>query len=233
MAGPIGNLADLTLRALDCLREVDLIACEDTRHTQRLLARYEIRKPLLSLHEHNEARRSEEIIARIRDEGIRVAYLTDAGMPAISDPGERLIHRCIEHGIPYDVLPGPSAVVTALAGAGLGATPFSFRGFLPVKQGQRTRELQTALESESTTVFFESPHRILGTLQLLATLAPSRLVAVARELTKLHQEYRRGPAADLAAHYQAHPAKGEICLVIAPVQLPRWLKPGELPVDPD
>ncbi len=233
VAGPIGNLADITLRALDCLREVDAIACEDTRHTQRLLARYEIRKPLVSLHEHNEARKSEELLTRIREEGLRVAYLTDAGMPAISDPGERLIHRCIEHGIPYDVLPGPSAVVTALAGAGLGATPFAFRGFLPVKQGQRTRELQSALESEATTLFFESPHRIQGTLQLLADLAPDRLITLARELTKLHQEYRRGTAATLAAHYQAHPAKGEICLVISPVQPPKWLKPREMQVDPD
>lgn len=232
MAGPIGNLGDITLRALDCLREVDMIACEDTRHTQRLLARHGIRKPLVSLHEHNEARRAEELVARIREEGVRVAYVTDAGMPAISDPGERLIHRCIEHGIPYDVLPGPSAVVTALAGAGLGATPFSFRGFLPVKQGQRSRELQAALESEATTLFFESPHRILGTLQLLANLAPNHLVTVARELTKLHQEYRRGTAAILAAHYQTHPAKGEICLVIAPAQNPKWLKPLEMPVDP-
>jgi len=231
VAGPIGNLADITIRALECLRTVDAIACEDTRHTQRLLARYEIRKPLVSLHEHNEAMRSEELIARIRDEGARVAYVSDAGMPTISDPGERLIHRCIEHGIPYDILPGPSAVVTALAGAGLGATPFRFDGFLPVKQGQRTNALQAALNEAATTVFFESPHRITGTLELLAKLAPGRLIAVARELTKIHQEYRRGTASELAAHYQAHPAKGEICLVISPAKLPRWLKPGELPVD--
>jgi 16S rRNA (cytidine1402-2'-O)-methyltransferase len=154
-------------------------------------------------------------------------------MPAISDPGERLIHRCIEHGIFYDVLPGPSAVITALAGAGLGATPFRFAGFLPVKQGQRRNALQHALEAEETTVFFESPHRIAGTLEMITQLAPDRLIAVARELTKLHQEYRRGSAQELSAHYAAHPAKGEICLVISPAKLPRWLKPGELMVDPE
>jgi len=231
VASPIGNLGDITVRALDCLRNVDVIACEDTRHTVRLLARYEIRQPLVSLHEHNEARRAEELIARIRDEGARVAYLTDAGMPTISDPGERLIHRCIEHGVPYDILPGPSAVVTALAGAGLGATPFYFGGFLPVKQGQRTKQIETALNGEATSVFFESPHRIATTLQIMARLAPERLVTVARELTKIHQEYRRGSAAELAEHFEAHPAKGEICLVISPNRLPRWLKPGELSVD--
>jgi 16S rRNA (cytidine1402-2'-O)-methyltransferase len=227
VATPIGNLADITLRALACLRAVDLIACEDTRHSQRLLARHGIRKPLLSLHGHNEAARSHDLLSRVRDQGARIAYLTDAGMPAVSDPGERLVHLCIRHGIPYDVLPGPSAVTTALVGSGLGVTPFWFGGFLPVKRGQKTAALQAALERDATSVFFESPHRLAATLALLASLEADRLVAVARELTKVHQDYRRDSASALAAHYEASPPKGEICLLVSPKRLPSWLRePG-------
>jgi len=224
IAGPIGNLGDITLRALDYLRQVDRIACEDTRHTMRLLDRYEIRKPLVSLHEHNEAMRSEELIARIKDSGERVAYLSDAGTPGISDPGERLVHRCLEHGILCDILPGPSAVITAIAGAGLGATPFYFGGFLPVKSGQREREVTAALARECPSVYYESPHRITGTLELLTRLAPDRPICVARELTKKFQEYHRATAASALAHYQKKPAKGEISLVISGSKPPRWLK---------
>ncbi len=232
VAGPIGNLQDITLRALDCLREVDLVACEDTRHSQRLLGRHGIAKPLVSLHGHNENARSETLIRRIRDEGARVAYLSDAGMPAISDPGERLVHRCIEAGVAYDILPGPCAVVTALAGAGLGATPFYFGGFLPVKQGQRSTALRAALDRDATSVFFESPHRLGTTLGVIAGLDAGRLITVARELTKRHQEYRRGTAATLAAHYGGGTVKGEICLLISPRRPPGWLKTAEMPVDP-
>lgn len=224
VASPIGNLEDITLRALRCLRESDLIACEDTRHSRRLLERHGIEKPLFSLHEHNEAKSATILLERIRDHQQRIAYLTDAGCPGISDPGERLIHRAIEAGIPYDVLPGPAAFVTAAMGAGIGATPLYFAGFLPTKKGQRQTQLQLALQREATTVFYESPYRLNSTLQQLRELAPNRLIAVARELTKKFQEYRRGSAAELADHYSSRTVKGEICLLIAPGNLPSWLR---------
>tara|TARA_R110002096_G_scaffold147671_16_gene307699 strand:+ start:34548 stop:35297 length:750 start_codon:yes stop_codon:yes gene_type:complete len=228
VAGPIGNLGDITIRALDCLRMVDRIACEDTRHTSRLLARYDIKKPLLSLHAHNEAQRTAELITRVREEGERIAYVSDAGTPGVSDPGERLVHRCIEAGVPYDVLPGPSAVVTAVVGAGLGATPFFFGGFLPTKKGQRRTQLLAALERDCTTVFYESPHRLVSTLEILCELSPERLITVARELTKRFQEYRRTTSQEALAHYQERPPKGEICLVVSPEKLPKWLKLGDV-----
>lgn len=224
IAGPIGNLGDVTLRALETLRAVDRIACEDTRHAQRLLKRYEIHKPLVSLHAHNEAQRTAELIEKIQREGERIAYVSDAGSPAISDPGERLVHRCIEAGVAYDVLPGPSAVITALIGAGLGATPFFFAGFLPTKKGQRRQQLLDAVERDSATIFYESPHRIVSTLEILAEIAPDQLACVARELTKKFQDYRRATAFELFGHYRASPPKGEICLVTAGAKPPRWLK---------
>ena len=226
VAGPIGNLGDITLRALEVLRGVDRIACEDTRHAQRLLNRYEIRKPLVSLHAHNEAQRTSELIERVLGSGERIAYLSDAGSPAIADPGERLVHRCIEAGAPYDVLPGPSAAITALVGAGLGATPFHFGGFLPTKKGQRRQQLTDALERTCATVFFESPHRIVSTLEILAELDPDALACVARELTKKFQDFRRSTTQSLFDHYRESPPKGEICLVIAGAKPPRWLKSG-------
>ena len=149
---PIGNLADITLRALETLRAVDLIAAEDTRHSLRLLGRYEIRKPLVSFHEHNEARRTQELIARLR-EGAQVALITDAGLPSISDPGARLVRACREAGLAYTVIPGPSAVLTALVGSGLSADEFHYGGFLPVKSGGRERELQRAVDRGETSVF--------------------------------------------------------------------------------
>ena len=223
VAGPIGNLGDITVRALDCLRAADRIACEDTRHAQRLLSRYGIKKPLVSLHAHNEAQRSGELIRRAQD-GERIAYLSDAGMPGISDPGERLIHRCIQAGVTLDVLPGPCAAVTAVAGAGLGSTPFHFGGFLPTKKGQRRAQLEIALERDCTTVFHESPHRLVSTLEILAELASGRLITVARELTKRFQEYRRVTVEEALAHYRAHRPKGEICLLISAKKLPKWLR---------
>ncbi len=228
IAGPIGNLGDITVRALACLRAVNRIACEDTRHVRRLLSRYAIKKPLVSLHAHNEAKRSEELIRMVLDEGESIAYLSDAGMPGISDPGERLVHRCILAGAPYDVLPGPSAAITAVAGAGLGSTPFYFAGFLPTKKGQRRAQLEAALERNCTTVFYESPHRILTTLEILAELAPERLIAVARELTKRFQEYRRVSTQEALQHYQAHPPKGEICLLVSAKKPPKWLNRGDI-----
>jgi len=210
---PIGNLGDITLRAIDVLKNADVIACEDTRHSLRLLNHLEIRKLLVSYHEHNEARRTAELIERLR-EGANVAVITDAGMPGISDPGHRLLRACIAEGIAYTILPGPSAVLTALIGSGFPAGNFCFGGFLPVKSGQRERELTHAAARPETTVFFESPHRLLRTLEACVTLCPGRPLCVARELTKQFEEYRIGAAAELLAHYTAHPPKGEIVFLI-------------------
>jgi 16S rRNA (cytidine1402-2'-O)-methyltransferase len=215
VATPIGNLGDITLRALDTLKAADLIACEDTRHSLILLRHYGIEKPLISYHEHNEARRTAELIEQIAN-GKHVAVISDAGLPGISDPGHRLLRACRERGLPFTIIPGPSAVLTALLGSGLPAEPFFFGGFLPPKSGGRERDLLAALARPATSIFFESPHRILRSLEILATQAPQHEICVARELTKTFEEYRRGPAADILAHYTAHPPKGEIVLVIAP-----------------
>jgi 16S rRNA (cytidine1402-2'-O)-methyltransferase len=213
VATPIGNLDDITLRALEILKSVDVIAAEDTRHSGNLLRHFEIRKPLVSYHEHNEAMRSQELAERLAA-GENVALITDAGMPGLSDPGARLIKRCIEQNLPFTVLPGASSILTALVGSGFSLEKFCFRGFLPVKSGQRERELRAAAESKETSVFFESPYRILKTLAACAELMPERQLCVARELTKKFEDFRRGTAAELQAHYEARPAKGEITLVI-------------------
>jgi 16S rRNA (cytidine1402-2'-O)-methyltransferase len=210
---PIGNLGDITRRAVEALNAADVIACEDTRHSLRLLNHLEIRKPLVSYHEHNEARRTAELIERLRAGGT-VAVITDAGMPGISDPGHRLLRACIAEGISYTVLPGPSAVLTALIGSGFPAESFYFGGFLPVKSGQRERELTAAAARAETSVFFESPHRLGRTLEACARLCPQRQLCVARELTKQFEEYRIGTGPELAEHYAAHPAKGEIVFLV-------------------
>ena len=213
VATPIGNLDDITLRALEVLKSADVIAAEDTRHSGNLLRHFEIRKPLVSYHEHNEAMRSQELAERLAA-GENVALITDAGMPGLSDPGARLIRKCIEQDLPFTIIPGASSILTALAGSGFSLEKFCFRGFLPVKSGQRERELRAAAEREETTVFFESPYRILKTLAASAEIMPDRQLCVARELTKKFEEFRRGTASELLAHYTAHPAKGEITLVI-------------------
>ncbi len=213
---PIGNLADITQRALEVLRGVDLIAAEDTRHSGNLLRHFEIRKPLVSYHEHNEAMRTAELVERLVA-GETVALITDAGMPGLSDPGARLIRKCIEKDLPFTVVPGVSAITTALVGSGFGMENFCYRGFLPVKSGQRERELKAAAERPETTIFFESPYRINKTLGACAQLMPDRQVCVARELTKKFEEFRRGTGQELLAHYEAHPAKGEITLLIAAI----------------
>ncbi|HEX8490052.1 MAG TPA: 16S rRNA (cytidine(1402)-2'-O)-methyltransferase [Chthoniobacterales bacterium] len=214
VATPIGNLDDITLRALQVLKSADMIAAEDTRHSGNLLRHFEIRKPLVSYHEHNEAMRSQELAERLAA-GENVALITDAGMPGLSDPGARLIRKCIEQDLPFTIIPGASSILTALAGSGFSLEKFSFRGFLPVKSGQRERELRAAAEGSETAVFFESPYRILKTLSACAEIMPDRQLCVARELTKKFEEFRRGTAAELLAHYSAHPAKGEITLVIS------------------
>ena len=213
IATPIGNLGDITLRALETLKEVDVIAAEDTRHSGHLLRHFEIQKPLVSYHEHNEARRTAELIEQLAA-GKKVAIITDAGLPGISDPGHRLLRACIERGIPYTIIPGASAVLTALLGSGFSAERFFFGGFLPVKSGQREREILAAGAREETSIFFESPYRLTKTLAVCAEHYPERLVCVARELTKQFEEFRRGKPGDLLAHYTAHPPKGEIVFVI-------------------
>ena len=217
VATPIGNLDDITLRAIEVLKAADVIAAEDTRHSGNLLRHFEIRKPLVSYHEHNEAMRSAELAERLAA-GETVALITDAGMPGLSDPGARLIRKCIEQNLPYTIIPGASSILTALAGSGLSLEKFCFRGFLPVKSGQRERELRAAAEREETTVFFESPYRILKTLAACAEIMPERQLCAARELTKKFEEFRRGTASELLAHYTVHPAKGEITLVIGAIR---------------
>jgi 16S rRNA (cytidine1402-2'-O)-methyltransferase len=213
VATPIGNLGDITLRALEVLRSVDLIAAEDTRHSGNLLRHYQIQKPLVSYHAHNEARRTAELVEELAA-GRNIAVITDAGLPGISDPGHRLLRACIARALPYTVIPGASSVLTALIGSGFPAETFTFRGFLPVKSGQRERELLAAAAREETTLFMESPYRILKTLAACSELLPDRRICVARELTKQFEEYRTGLAGELLAHYTAHPAKGEMVLVV-------------------
>lgn len=220
---PIGNLADLTFRARSILASADLIACEDTRHSWPLLRHYDIRKPLISLHEHNEAGRSAQLVDELRS-GKSVAFISDAGMPLISDPGQRLLHAVRAAGLPYEVIPGVSAPITALVGSGLPADGFVFAGFLPVKSGQRERVLTEALSRDITTVFFESPYRLLASLEVLARLDPARPVCVARELTKKFQEYRMLPASECLAHYRSRAVKGEICLLVGGTDFPKWMR---------
>ena len=210
---PIGNRQDITLRAIEVLKSADLIAAEDTRHSGLLLQHLGIKKPFLSLHGHNESFRCEDVANRIA-EGSHVALITDAGMPGISDPGYRLIRTCIDRGLPVSVLPGPSAVLTALVGSGFPCDRFFFGGFLPVKSGRRANELAAAAARQETSIYFESPHRILKTLAALDAVCPGRTICVARELTKTFEEYRRDTPATLIAHFEKHPPKGEITLVI-------------------
>ncbi len=213
-ATPIGNLGDVTLRVLDELREAEVVLCEDTRHTRRLLERHGISARLVSLHEHNEAERAAELLPRL-EAGERMALVSDAGMPGISDPGGWLVRTALAAGVPVTVLPGPSAVETALVASGFVAERFGFVGFLP----RRAPELEAVWRELRLTpwpvVAFESPRRLPGSLRSLAATMPDRPVAVCRELTKLFEEVARGPAAELAARF-AEPPRGEITLVVGP-----------------
>ncbi len=209
---PIGNLEDVTLRVLSALREADVVACEDTRRTRVLLDRYGVAARLVSYHEHNEERRAAELVERMR-EGQVVALVSDAGMPLVSDPGYVLVRACVGAGLPVEVLPGPSAAITALVASGLPADEWRFAGFLPRKKGELRRTLS---EPGGTLVAFESPWRLPATLALLAELDPDRQAAVCRELTKAHEEVVRGSAAELAERYAGRPPKGEVVLVLAP-----------------
>jgi len=213
VATPIGNMEDITLRALRVLREADVIAAEDTRHTRLLLDRHGISRPMISCHQFNEARRTGDLVAQIQS-GQTVALVSDAGMPGVSDPGERLIRACVQAGVVIEILPGPSAVLHALVASGFAMTPFVFEGFLPVKSGQRAKAIARLADRQITTVFFESPHRIQKTLEELALQLPDRCVCVARELTKKFEEHLRGTAAELAVAGRSRQWKGEITLVI-------------------
>ena len=205
---PIGNLEDITVRALRALREADVIACEDTRRTGRLLAHYEIKKPLLAYHEHNEERLAPELAEKARAN--LVALVTDAGTPLVSDPGYRLLRVCIETDVEVEVLPGPSAPITALVTSGLPTDAVVFLGFPPRKGREREKVLERVEREEETFIFFESPYRLAKTLKELPVEAP---VAVCRELTKLHEEVFRGTAGEAAERY-AEGARGEIVLVV-------------------
>jgi 16S rRNA (cytidine1402-2'-O)-methyltransferase len=214
VATPIGNLGDITLRALEVLKSVDLVAAEDTRHSGLLMKHFGIKKPFISYHEHNEAKRTAELVERLAA-GENVALITDAGTPGLSDPGLRIVRECIQRELSFTIIPGPSSILTALVGSGFSSEKFSFRGFLPVKTGRRQRELRAAAESSDTIIFFESPYRLTKTLAACIDLMSDRQLCVARELTKKFEEFRRGTAGELLAHYEAHPPKGEIVLVIS------------------
>ncbi|MBK1833383.1 16S rRNA (cytidine(1402)-2'-O)-methyltransferase [Roseibacillus ishigakijimensis] len=212
---PIGNLADITLRALEVLRSADWIACEDTRHTRRLLDHYEISGRLMALHDHNEDRQIPEVLAKLAA-GESLALVSDAGMPLVSDPGFRVLRAVREAGHPVTVLPGASAPVTALVASGLPPYPHRFGGFLPVKKGKRRKELAAALDKAETALYFESPHRLMSTLEILAELAPQQGVVVARELTKKFETIHAASAKELFEHFRSHQAKGEIVLLFHP-----------------
>lgn len=215
VATPIGNLEDLTLRALRILKEVRWIACEDTRQTRKLLEHFAVTTPMISYHDHNEAARAEQLVARLQA-GESGALVSDAGTPLVSDPGYRLVAAALAAGAPVVPIPGPSAVVTALSASGLPTDAFRFAGFLPPKSGARKRILEDLKNEDCTLIFYETPHRILDALEdVAAVMGEHRPVVVARELTKLHEEFLRGTAAEVRATLAARPSvKGEITLLI-------------------
>lgn len=228
VATPIGNLDDITQRAARILAEVDRIVCEDTRHTAKLLAHLNISKPLVSLHEHNERQRTPELV-RLLIAGARLALVSDAGTPLISDPGYRLVREAIAAGASVVPIPGPSAVTAALSASGLGTDAFYFGGFLPRKRAQRRKQLQQLQSLPATLVFFEAPHRILAALEDIAEIFGQRPLVLARELTKVHEEFLRGSARQLYEQLQARAAiKGEFTILIAAQEPPAETSPEAL-----
>ncbi|MEO8825901.1 MAG: 16S rRNA (cytidine(1402)-2'-O)-methyltransferase [Chthoniobacterales bacterium] len=204
----------MTRRAVEVLQAAHVIAAEDTRHTAILLKAFDVHKPLISYHEHNESARTPELIERLKA-GEDIALVTDAGMPSLSDPGFRIIAACIEQGLAFTVLPGPSSITTALVGSGFPCDRFYFGGFLPPKSGRRENEIIACGGRNETSIYFESPHRIERTLEVMARHFPERKVCVARELSKKFEEYVRGTPGELLQHFQAKPPKGEICVLIS------------------
>lgn len=222
VATPIGNLADITLRALEILRDVDIVAAEDTRRSGFLLRHYNIDRPLISFHEHNEAKRTAQLVERLAA-GEKIALITDAGTPGLSDPGARLVRECIKRQLALTIVPGPSSILPALIGSGFSTEKFLFGGFLPVKKKQRERQLRGAAARDETAIFFESPYRLTKTLQSCIDILPDRQLCVARELTKKFEEFHRGTASELFSHFESHPPKGEIVLVIGGGRSPNGL----------
>jgi len=218
VATPIGNLEDITLRALRVLRSADRIACEDTRQTQKLLNHFEIKTPTVSYHLHNEGSRAEELLAQLK-QGARIAVVSDAGTPGIADPGHEIASAAINAGITVFPIPGANAAINALIASGFDTESFTFHGFLPAKEGQRKTALEALPRDNATHIFYEAPHRILDTLaDLEATFGPTQPIAIARELTKLHEEFLRGPVSDLRAQLASrHSIRGEIVLLFTPI----------------
>lgn len=223
VATPIGNLEDITLRALRVLKEADLIACEDTRQTQKLLQHYGITKEMVSYHSHNELTRAPELVIQL-EEGAQVALVSDAGTPVVSDPGHRLVAQCLRHHIPVVPIPGASAFVAALAASGLATEEFLFVGFLPSRAGARRKKLDELKSEPRALVLYEAPHRLAETLSDAAEILGMRHAVVARELTKIHEEFLRGSLADLRDAARGRSPRGEITLLIGPAE------EGQLPV---
>lgn len=215
---PIGNLEDMTFRAVKILQAVDVIAAEDTRHTGKLLQHFQIKTPQVSYHEHNRNERLPDLLKQL-DEGKAIALVTDAGMPGISDPGYELVKACIEAGIQVVPIPGATAGITALSASGLPTDRFVFEGFLPSSGQERQQRLELLQAESRTLIFYEAPHRVRATLQDLANcLGETRNIVMARELTKLHEQFWRGSLRDAIAHYTQHEPKGEFTLIVAGVQ---------------
>jgi 16S rRNA (cytidine1402-2'-O)-methyltransferase len=213
VATPIGNLEDITLRALRILKEADAVACEDTRQTLKLLSHFDIQKRLISYHEHNELTRAPEIVIEL-EQGAKIALVSDAGTPAISDPGHRLVSLCVRHGIKVVPLPGPSAFVAALAASGMPVEEFAFVGFLPARQSARRKALRALASEPRTLALYEAPHRLSDTLDDALEILGNRPAVVAREITKMYEEFLRGHLEDVAAAVRKKAARGEITLLI-------------------
>jgi len=213
VATPIGNLMDITLRALETLKEVDVIACEDTRVSAKLLNHYGISKPLLAYHDHNADQMRPRLLSLLK-EGKKIAYITDGGMPLISDPGFKLVVECQKEGLSYTVIPGPSAPLMALCLSGLSPDRFFFCGFMPPKQGARKAAFEDIKQTQSTLLFFESPKRLISFLKDALEILGDREAVVCREMTKIYEEARKGSLSTLITHYEAHPPRGEIVVVI-------------------
>jgi 16S rRNA (cytidine1402-2'-O)-methyltransferase len=212
---PIGNLEDITLRALRILKEVDQIACEDTRHTQKLLTHYGIHKPLVSYHEHNELTRAPELVVAL-EQGAKIALVSDAGMPLVSDPGHRLVAFCLRHHIPVVPIPGPSALLASLSASGLPSEEFLFVGFLPARSGERRRALERFRIEDRTLILYEAPHRVAECVADAREILGDRPACLAREVTKLHEEFLRGKLSEIAAALEERPPRGEITLLVGP-----------------
>lgn len=212
VATPIGNLGDITLRALEVLKSADLIACEDTRHSKILLDHYGIRKPLVSCFDFSEKKRAPELIARIKN-GENIALISDAGTPGIADPGYRVVAEAINQGIRIETLPGPSAFLAALTLSGLPTDRFIFEGFFPVKEGQKKRKLEELKSEERTVIFYESPHRLLKTLEVIRQVLGDAPVVIVREISKKFEEVVRGPSANILDHFSGKKVRGEFVIL--------------------